>query len=80
MVSYLRLQPYIWRALRLGNFTVIDVIKPIILDIIASFSRTIFKRRECFSRLNVFTVEYLLNSIFPGLFMLNKPFFGVIFF
>ena len=59
----------------LGNFTVTSW-KPIILDVIASFSRTIFKRRECFSRLNVFTVECLLElESFP----VYKPFFGVIF-
>ena len=66
------------RAWRQGNFTVTSW-KPIILDVIASFSRTIFKHR-CFSRFNVFTVEYLLTwSVFFGLFSLNKPFFGVIF-
>ena len=63
MVSYLRQQPYIWCAWRQGNFTVTPW-KPIILDVIASISRTIFKRRESFSHLDVFTVEYLLNCLF----------------
>ena len=42
-----------------------DVMKTIILDVRASFSGTIFKSWECFSRLHVFTVEYPLNwSVF----------------
>ena len=47
------------------------------LDVTASFSRTIFKRRDCVSRLNVFIVKFLRKwSLFP---VFNKPFFGVIF-
>ena len=64
MVSFLRLQHRIYRAWRQGNFTVWSW-KPIILDVIVSFFRTILKRRKFFSRLNVLNVEYLLNrSVF----------------
>ena len=49
-----------------------DVTKTLFLDVIASFSRTIFKCQDGFSRLNVFVVKFLLNTEF-------KPFFGVIF-
>ena len=36
------------------------------LDVIASFSRTIFKRGDCFSHLNVFNVKFLRNwGLFP---------------
>ena len=55
MVSYLQLHSYIWRAWRQGYLPVTSW-KPIILDVVAGFYRAIFKRRECFSRLNVFTV------------------------
>ena len=50
---------------------------PLFLDVMASFSRTIFKRREYFFRLNVLTVKFpLILSLFP--FILNRIFFDVI--
>ena len=39
-----------------------DVMKTFVfLDVIASFSRTIFNRHDCLSRLNVFMVKFLRN-------------------